>query len=49
MKERTFCSEQEGMRKDVKLAFGVLVALFHILAKKARLWFWDDIVNFMKE
>lgn len=36
--ERYFASRQEGRRKDVERAFGVLQAKFHVLERSCRLW-----------
>lgn len=40
-KDKHFCAAQEGMRKDVERAFGVLVSRWHILAKPCNLWDLD--------
>lgn len=37
-KETSFSSAQEGGRKDIERAFGVLVARFHFLARPSRLF-----------
>ena len=40
--DKLFAKHQEGFRKDIKRAFGVLQARFKIICEPTRLW---DIVN----
>lgn len=47
-KERHFCAAQEGMRKDVERAFGVLVSRWHILNKPCMFWDEDIMKKTMK-
>lgn len=47
-KERNYAAAQEGIRKDIERAFGILVARFHILQRPSRLWYQEDIANIMK-
>ena len=39
---------QEGARKDVECAFGVLQSRFDIVCQLARLWKQGDVVNIMQ-
>jgi Plant transposon protein len=39
--EEIFAAKQEGIRKDVERAFGILVKKFHLLARPIR--FWDEV------
>ncbi|CDF34493.1 unnamed protein product [Chondrus crispus] len=47
-KERAYARAQEGVRKDIERAFGVLMARFHILQRPCRLWYRRDISNVVK-
>ena len=46
-KAATFAAKQEGRRKDVECAFGILVKKFHILARPLRNWYVGDIQNLL--
>ncbi len=37
-REKLFAAKQEGKRKDIKRAFGILQACFHVLTSGCRLW-----------
>ena len=42
-KETLFASAQEGCRKDIERAFGVIVKKWQILQQPLRLWYVEDI------
>ena len=46
-KQKHFAKEQEGARKDVERAFGVLQARFAIVCGPARFWKKDTLHNIM--
>lgn len=46
-KHRTFAKHQEGVRKDVECAFGILVAKFHILQRPLRGWYVEEIIDLL--
>jgi len=43
-----FSSKQEGKRKDIERAFGMLQARFHILTRPCKLWSRDAMYSVMK-
>jgi hypothetical protein len=45
--EKHFAMCQEGCRKDIERAFGVLVQQFQILQRPIRNWYWEDIVDIL--
>jgi hypothetical protein len=45
---KLFAEHQEGARKDVECAFGILQSRFHILRRPARLYEQGDLENIMK-
>lgn len=45
--EKYFAAVQEGRRKDIERAFGVLQAKFHIVAVPSRLWKKEDMCTIM--
>lgn len=47
-KHKMFASAQEGFRKDVERAFGVLVSRWHILRAPCRLWDKSMMLDTMK-
>ncbi|XP_044355668.1 uncharacterized protein [Triticum aestivum] len=47
-KDKLFAKKQEGARKDVERAFGVLQQRFKIVAEPSRLWDQIDICNIME-
>jgi len=47
-KDKLYAERQEGARKDVERAFGVLKQRFKIVAKPSRLWYQADISNIMQ-
>lgn len=47
-KGKAHAAAQEGVRKDIERAFGVLVSRFHILQRPSRMWYRSDISNVMK-
>ncbi|XP_012699996.1 uncharacterized protein LOC105913484 [Setaria italica] len=47
-KHKLYAQHQEGARKDVECAFGVLQSRFDIVKRPARLWKRDDVVNIMQ-
>ncbi|XP_073133765.1 uncharacterized protein [Henckelia pumila] len=47
-KHRTFARYQEGVRKDVERAFGVLQARWHIVRCPSRMWDPIDLYYIMK-
>jgi hypothetical protein len=47
-KHKLYAPCQEGTRKDVECAFGVLQSCFDIVNHPARLWNRDDVVNIMR-
>ncbi|CAN6381068.1 unnamed protein product [Urochloa humidicola] len=46
-KHKLFVEHQEGARKDVECAFGILQSRFRILKQPARLWDQGDLENIM--
>lgn len=44
---KLFAERQEGVRKDVERAFGVLQSRFKIVRDPARLWYTPDLKNVM--
>ena len=46
-KQLKFCEFQEGKRKDIERAFGVLVQRFGILQRPIRSWYMNDIRNIL--
>jgi hypothetical protein len=44
---KLFTKHQEAVRKDIKQAFGILKALFQILAKPAQQWYPGDLTSIM--
>ncbi|KAG7367252.1 plant transposon protein [Nitzschia inconspicua] len=42
-----YASRQEGVRKDIERAFGILVKKFHVLARPIRTWREDDMRNIL--
>lgn len=47
-KDKLFAQKQEGARKDVECAFGVLQSRFDIVRRPARLWKQEDVINIMQ-
>jgi hypothetical protein len=47
-KDKLYAERQEGARKDVERAFGVLKQRFKIVAEPSRLWYQADISNIMQ-
>lgn len=47
-KDKLFAAMQEGARKDVERAFGVLKQRFKIVAEPSRLWDQADIAKIMQ-
>jgi hypothetical protein len=47
MMEEIFKTSQEGARKDIERAFGVLVKRFHYLKRPLRHWYIKDIKNIL--
>jgi hypothetical protein len=47
-KQKKFATMQEGKRKDIERAFGMLQARFHILTTPCRLWSRDLMYSVMK-
>ncbi|XP_015697625.1 uncharacterized protein LOC102716264 [Oryza brachyantha] len=47
-KHKLNAQRQDGARKDVKCAFGVLQSRFDIVNRPARLWKRNDVVNIMQ-
>ena len=47
-KHKLYAQHQEGARKDVEKAFGVLQSRFDIVTRPARFWKQIDVVNIMK-
>ncbi|TVU11822.1 hypothetical protein EJB05_45428, partial [Eragrostis curvula] len=47
-KDKLFARHQEGARKDVECAFGVLQSRFNIVTRPARMWKRRDVVNIMQ-
>lgn len=47
-KHKLYAQRQEGARKDVECAFGVLQSRFDIVNRPARLWKRNDVVNIMQ-
>lgn len=47
-KHKLYAQRQEGARKDVEYAFGVLQSCFDIVNRPARLWKRNDVVNIMQ-
>jgi Plant transposon protein len=43
--EEVFSAKQEGVRKDIERAFGILVKKFHLLAYPIRFWMEETIRN----
>ncbi|KAF8726307.1 hypothetical protein HU200_019767 [Digitaria exilis] len=48
VEDKLFSLKQEGTRKDVECAFGVLQARFDIVRRPARLWKQADVINIMQ-
>ena len=48
MKQKMFSSKQEGKRKDIERAFGMLQARFHIITRPCKLWYRDAMYSVMK-
>ena len=46
--DKLFALMQEGVRKDVECAFGVLQSLFDIVRRPSRLWKQGDVINIMQ-
>ncbi|XP_072148025.1 uncharacterized protein [Setaria viridis] len=46
--DKLFALMQEGARKDVECAFGVLQSRFDIVRRPARLWNREDVINIMQ-
>jgi hypothetical protein len=46
--DKLFALKQEGARKDVECAFGVLQSRFDIIRRPARLWKQGDVINIMQ-
>ena len=46
--DKLFAKHQEGCRKDIERAFGVLQARFKIIREPARLWDIDDLGIIMR-
>jgi hypothetical protein len=46
--DKLFALMQEGARKDVECAFGVLQSHFDIVRRPARLWKQGDVINIMQ-
>nr|ABA96813.1 transposon protein, putative, Pong sub-class [Oryza sativa Japonica Group] len=46
--DKLFALKQEGARKDVECAFGVLQSCFDIIRRPARLWKQGDVINIMQ-
>lgn len=46
--DKLFALMQEGARKDVECAFGVLQSRFDIVRRPARLWKQGDVINIMQ-
>ena len=47
-KDKLYAERQEGARKDVERAFGVLKQRFKIVVEPSRLWYQADISNIMQ-
>jgi hypothetical protein len=47
-KHKLYAQHQEGARKDVECAFGVLQSRFDIVRRPARLWKRGDVINIME-
>jgi hypothetical protein len=47
-KHKLYTQHQEGARKDVERAFGVLQSRFDIVRRPTRLWKRSDVVNIME-
>ncbi|XP_012700776.1 uncharacterized protein LOC105913478 [Setaria italica] len=47
-KDKLYSKMQEGARKDVECAFGVLQSRFDIVRRPSRLWKQGDVVNIMQ-
>ncbi|XP_012700993.1 uncharacterized protein LOC105913482 [Setaria italica] len=47
-KDKLYAKMQEGARKDVECAFGVLQSRFDIVRRPARLWKQMDVINIMQ-
>ena len=47
-KHKLYAQHQEGARKDVEKAFGVLQSRFDIVTRPARFWKQVDVVNIMQ-
>ena len=47
-KHKLYAQHQEGARKDVEKAFGVLQSRFDIVTRPARFWKQIDVVNIMQ-
>ena len=47
-KHKLYAQHQEGARKDVEKAFGVLQSRFDIVTHPARFWKQIDVVNIMQ-
>jgi hypothetical protein len=47
-KNKYFAKLQEGARKDIERAFGVLQSRFHILANPSRYWYQKKMPNIIK-
>jgi hypothetical protein len=46
--DKLYASMQEGARKDVECAFGVLQSRFDIVNRPSRLWKREDVINIMQ-
>ena len=46
--DKLFALKQEGARKDVECAFGVLQSRFDIVRRPSRLWKQGDVINIMQ-
>lgn len=43
-----FAKRQEGARKEVECAFGLLVGKWRIIKNKSRMWYSEDMLTVMK-
>jgi hypothetical protein len=46
--DRLYAARQEGQRKDVERAFGVLQSRFNIVCRPAWMWQRGDVINIME-
>jgi hypothetical protein len=47
-KKKKFASRQEMVRKDIECAFGILVQRYHVLQRRLRGWYVEDIQSLLQ-